>query len=451
MVERKVVAMNPLTPSLKRSDADFVKKFDAREAEWERKWNLAFGKKTATTPAKDILTPKTTPKKAVKTEPNHELKEQAKKADNLGDEWKKREEELTNRINAQCAERSKASTSQAKNDSLKGDFAKQFEKSGTIDRKAAAKEINEKYDEYFQREKLAEERAKALEWKYTGGQKKEPLMTVAEATARLERINKEREEGKYKKTTTPEVKKTQTNILGSGDLLARMEREGQITRSTKTNEPANPAKDAKGAAENNGPKERPETEEKPTEIRIGSAVWKTKDYDLPVKIIGYAGRVNGKDYVFIEGSKAAVPLDEIEYPTEPNQKPEQAKEKTETKTDEESPETKAMREKEEKKKRLEKECKDKLEAAEKKGKEEGEKAGREKLLHEIEEKKNKNIFRKGFNKVKDFVKRNKKVIIAGAVGAVAAVGIAGALQYFGILPIWLQHLSIYAKTMTLRP
>lgn len=148
---------------------------------------------------------------------------------------------------------------QTREEFFKGDFLKQFGETGTIDRGAATKEINEKYDEKFQANKLAEERAKALEWKYTGGQKKESPMTVAEATARLEEINQQREAGMFNQAA-PQAETPQTNAAtqdtlartsvgapvgeprdglkemealgqlepGHGDLLARMEREGQL-------------------------------------------------------------------------------------------------------------------------------------------------------------------------------------------------------------------------------
>lgn len=69
--------------------------------------------------------------------------------------------------------------------------------------------------------------------------------------------------------------------------------------------------------EGNGQKEvKTEVEPKPLEMKFGSATWKNKDYDLPVKVRGYAGQFGGKDYVYVEGSDAALPLNEIEYPKE---------------------------------------------------------------------------------------------------------------------------------------
>lgn len=56
---------------------------------------------------------------------------------------------------------------------------------------------------------------------------------------------------------------------------------------------------------------------KPQEVKIGSALWKNKSGDQPVKIIGYAGKgPDGRDYVNIEGFTVGIPVDEIEYPKE---------------------------------------------------------------------------------------------------------------------------------------
>ncbi|MDP2585271.1 MAG: hypothetical protein Q8P29_00130, partial [Candidatus Levybacteria bacterium] len=44
-LEKKIFFVNPLTPSISKRDVNFVKKFDAREVEWERKWNQIFGVK----------------------------------------------------------------------------------------------------------------------------------------------------------------------------------------------------------------------------------------------------------------------------------------------------------------------------------------------------------------------------------------------------------------------
>jgi len=44
-----------------------------------------------------------------------------------------------------------------------------------------------------------------------------------------------------------------------------------------------------------------------------SAMWRNKDHDQPVKVIGEAGEHDGRRYVKIEGSDAGVPEDELEY------------------------------------------------------------------------------------------------------------------------------------------
>lgn len=55
----------------------------------------------------------------------------------------------------------------------------------------------------------------------------------------------------------------------------------------------------------------------PPEIKTGSATWKTRDADYPINITGFAGRgPDGKIYVNVEGTDTAIPLDEIQYPTE---------------------------------------------------------------------------------------------------------------------------------------
>ena len=124
-------------------------------------------------------------------------------------------------------------------------------------------------------------------------------------------------------------------------------------------------------------------------------------------------------------------------------KPEEAKKKTETKETEATQPTPTEREQKiiDEANKVIKEANDRAEAARKdaeaakkeveatkseakKAKENGEKAGKEKLLHEIEEKKNKNVFRRFGN----FIKRHKKVIIAGAAVVLATWA---TMQYFG--------------------
>src|SRR3990172_71075 len=124
-------------------------------------------------------------------------------------------------------------------------------------------------------------------------------------------------------------------------------------------------------------------------------------------------------------------------------KPEEAKKKTETKETEATQSTPTEREQKiiDEANKVIKEANDRAEAARKdaeaakkeveatkseakKAKENGEKAGKEKLLHEIEEKKNKNVFRRFGN----FIKRHKKVIIAGAAVVLATWA---TMQYFG--------------------
>jgi hypothetical protein len=48
-------------------------------------------------------------------------------------------------------------------------------------------------------------------------------------------------------------------------------------------------------------------------VQPRAAVWKNKDHDQPVSVIGEAGEHDGRRYVKIEGSEAGVPEDELEY------------------------------------------------------------------------------------------------------------------------------------------
>lgn len=63
--ERKQFAMNPLSPSIPKQlgnmNDNFVEKLDEREAEWERKWNLAFGRKGLANTLSSELTEEKTP------------------------------------------------------------------------------------------------------------------------------------------------------------------------------------------------------------------------------------------------------------------------------------------------------------------------------------------------------------------------------------------------------
>jgi hypothetical protein len=52
---------------------------------------------------------------------------------------------------------------------------------------------------------------------------------------------------------------------------------------------------------------------KASDIKLGKATWKNKDYDTPIEIIGDYGTINGKKYVKIKGSDTGVPLDEVRY------------------------------------------------------------------------------------------------------------------------------------------
>jgi hypothetical protein len=56
-----------------------------------------------------------------------------------------------------------------------------------------------------------------------------------------------------------------------------------------------------------------EPEQKVQPVRTGPAIWKNRDTDLPISVIGDFGEVDGRRYVKIEGSTTGVPLDEVEY------------------------------------------------------------------------------------------------------------------------------------------
>lgn len=281
-------------------------------------------------------------------------------------------------------------------------------------------------------------------------------------------------------------------VVETGNLLKRMEKEGQIkvpdlTETDKKRREEAQEKENKDKAkigEKNSADKTLQAELKTPEVKIGPAFWNGQ----PVKITKHAGQLDGKDYVFIEGSNVAIPLDEIEYPKEAAGKTstETKTEKTPAKTERteadklakerETAENKLATEKaaeeQEKQRKLEEERvkgeeaetkrKQELEQARAEGKQEGiiegkeqgEKEVKEKLWHEIKEKRN--IFKKirilfrPKTEVERYLRKGYVKNVALVVGgAVAAVGIAGALQYFGILPIWLKNLAIYAKEIVI--
>ena len=48
-------------------------------------------------------------------------------------------------------------------------------------------------------------------------------------------------------------------------------------------------------------------------VQTGSAIWHTKEHDLPVVVTGYLGEQEGRHYASTEGSTSGVPVDEIQY------------------------------------------------------------------------------------------------------------------------------------------
>ncbi|MDZ4228307.1 MAG: hypothetical protein U1E54_03605, partial [Candidatus Levybacteria bacterium] len=184
---------------------------------------------------------------------------------------------------------------------LKGEFLRQFDKTGTFDRKKATAEANVDLQE--QKERMEEERARILEWKYKGGQQKETPMRAEDTVPILERINQQREEGKFNQVDNQQQEKepiAQTTATEDSSATTEIATPVDADKSEKAEQPADTSKEAK-----------PKT----SEVKIGSATWKNKNGDQPVKITGEAGvGADGRRYVHIEGSQAGIPLDEIEYP-----------------------------------------------------------------------------------------------------------------------------------------
>lgn len=52
---------------------------------------------------------------------------------------------------------------------------------------------------------------------------------------------------------------------------------------------------------------------KPEGVQTGPATWKNAETDQPINVTGVAGTHNGRTYVNIEGSKTAIPLDEVQF------------------------------------------------------------------------------------------------------------------------------------------
>lgn len=235
-------------------------------------------------------------------------------------------------------------------------------------------------------------------------------------------------------------------VVEKGDLLDRMWKEGQLKkRNADGIEEKHPASETKqqpeiktSPAEKASVKSSTATPEKPSKPKTAEEL--VQEYNDLAK----RAQEIQKELAQMEQAQTK-PAASKENGS--NEKP-----GTETKEDQDSAEKKALAEEAEKKRKHEEECRIKLEAArnegKKEGKEEGEKTGREKLLAEIKEKKNKNILRKGFNKIKDFVKRHKKILIAGAVGAAAVLttwGISQAIGHFlPFIPIHLKDVFIKA-------
>lgn len=233
------------------------------------------------------------------------------------------------------------------------------------------------------------------------------------------------------------------------------------------------------------PKVENATKPKSTEIKTGLAVWN----DQPVKITGYAGQLDGKDFVHIEGTNAIIPLDEIRYPKE-DAKPEAAKaaETPQPKAEEASKPDETDKAEEEKRigeiverkvaekvKAIEEAAAKRIKAIEaeahrmiaeqraiaikegrKEGVIEGKREGKKELWTKLKEKtkfsyKIKNLFKRHPKEPKtdqekvDKYKRDifRTLVFAGVGGAIAALTGVAIAQYFGVLlPIPISHLPL---------
>lgn len=121
--------------------------------------------------------------------------------------------------------------------------------------------------------------------------------------------------------------------IGRSTIDDRLERYARIMYDTSNQEAATNTKDADTATnesqddaessaqeadtntstkeEKNSDAVEPKDDE--ADVPTGDAIWRNGDSDQPVKVTGYAGTdSDGRKYVNIEGSKTAIPMDEVE-------------------------------------------------------------------------------------------------------------------------------------------
>lgn len=190
--EGKKFYMNPLSPPIKKDD-NFEENLTKREDEWKRKWDKAFSQAPA---------PKTDQSKVSAETIKTEVEDQGSDPNTSKRPGPGVLEGTRTQARINGIEEKKPLT---REEFLRGEFLRQFDETGTFDRKKATAEAN--VDPQEQKERMEEERARALEWKYTGGQQKETPMRAEDTVPILERINKEREGGKFNQADNQQQEK----------------------------------------------------------------------------------------------------------------------------------------------------------------------------------------------------------------------------------------------------
>ncbi|MDZ4227863.1 MAG: hypothetical protein U1E54_01315, partial [Candidatus Levybacteria bacterium] len=301
-LEKKIFFVNPLTPSISKRDVNFVKKFDAREVEWERKWNQIFGvKKKAKIFAevaqeiKPIVEKKTKSGKSRKQSKNAKEFQIPFNLDGQPNQVKKETTVFKNEVK-KLKPKVKAETSslQSKNEALQ----KRVE---TLEKQIAE----------FERMKIEKETKspeETIDLSWTNSSKNRDRQYIAEQLGPQN----------AKKVIETELGKSEA-VKKATDTLERVGRE----REEKIRQEINQRKIEPIAQSTT----KAEVKPKAPEVKTGIASWDGQF----VKVTGYAGNLDGKDYVHIEGTNAIIPLDEIEYPKKPV---EQASTKTTTSPEE---------------------------------------------------------------------------------------------------------------------
>ena len=121
------------------------------------------------------------------------------------------------------------------------------------------------------------------------------------------------------------VKNTHMGDKYYGHTISKIVDNIEIEPSARTldeNSPKKPVNAIEDSINNNIPQNVSEVKEfsaqKETEnAHIGEkTIWANKDFDQPIVIKGYAGEFEGRDYMFVEGSDSAIPLDIIVFTKE---------------------------------------------------------------------------------------------------------------------------------------